>query len=107
MAKGWTVVRDGRLGHVKTTPRQEKKFNDIIKNTHKFTYEQLKKHGDEAYLAAVAEEDRIIEGVKEGRITKPDVVKKAEAIMAIRAKKAKAAEAKIKKNEVKTEAATE
>lgn len=90
MAKGWTKVYSNSI--INTMSTQEKRElnktrRNIIRNTTSLSVENLKKEGDLLYEQRIAEEDRLVALVDEGKIAKKELIEKATAIKADREKK--------------------
>lgn len=90
MAKGWKKIYSNSISNTMSSQEKralDKKRRDIIRNTTSLSLENLKKEGDLLYEKRVAEEDRLVALVDEGKITKKELVEKAAAIKADREKK--------------------
>lgn len=86
MAKDWKRIYTN-AGNVGNT--DFRKFNKAIRNTVSLSAPDLKKYGNECYDKQIAEEDKLIAAVEAKRATKPEQVKRAESIVALREKSAK------------------
>lgn len=99
MAKGWTTIRNDNQGNTGKT--NFRAFDKLIRNTKTLSVAELKKASNEAYDKRIAEEDKLIAAVKDGRATKPEQIERAKAIESARAKAKK--EKKEKSAETKAE----
>lgn len=64
---------------------KNQKFKNVIRNTKSLTVNELKALSKEHYQEKIAEEDKLIAAVAEGRCTNSKLVKKAEKIKQNRA----------------------
>lgn len=90
MAKDWTQIYSNGIEDkqsIQEKKRMDKKRNLLIRNTKTLTVEQLKKEGDTLYAQKMAEEDRLIQLVSDGKVTKKNLVEKVALIKADREKK--------------------
>ena len=92
MAKGWKIV----YTNASTGNKSDfKAFNKAIRNTQHLSIDELKKQSIELYEKRIAEEDKLIAAVKSGHATKPEQIKRVNAIKEAREK----AKAKTEKKE--------
>ena len=83
MAKGWkTVYTNTNTGN----KSDFKTFNNTIRNTQRLSIDELKKQGIELYEKKIAEENKLIAAVEAGCATKPEQIKRVNAIKDARAK---------------------
>ena len=92
MAKGWKTV----YTNISTGNKLDlKAFDKAIRNTQSLSIYELKKQSIELYEKKIAEEDKLIAAVEDGRATKPEQIERVNAIKEAREK----AKAKIEKKE--------
>ena len=83
MAKGWKTV----YTNASTGKKSDfKAFNEAIRNTQHLSIDELKKQSIELYEKRIAEEDKLIAAVESGRATKPEQIKRVNAIKETREK---------------------
>ena len=83
MAKGWKTVYTNK----NTGNRSDfKAFDKAIRNTQHLSIDKLKEQGNELYKKKIAKEDKLIAAVESGRATKPEQIKRVNAIKETRAK---------------------
>ena len=83
MAKGWKTVYTNKNTGNKS---DFKAFDKAIRNTQRFSINELKEQGNELYKQKIAKEDKLIAAVESGRATKPEQIKRVNAIKEARAK---------------------
>lgn len=85
MAKGWKTVYTNKN---RSTGNKSyfKAFDKAIRNTQRFSIDELKEQGNELYKKKIAKEDKLIAAVESSRATKPEQIKRANAIKEARAK---------------------
>ena len=92
MAKGWKTVYTNRSTGNKS---DFKAFDKAIRNTQSLSIYELKKQSIELYEKKIAEEDKLIAAVEDGRATKPEQIERVNVIKEAREK----AKAKTEKKE--------
>ena len=94
MAKSWkTVYTNASTGN----KSDFKAFNKAIRNTRHLSIDELKKQSIELYEKKIAEEDKLIAAVENGRATKPEQIERVNTIKEAR-EKAKKSKKKEKDN---------
>ena len=83
MAKGWKTVYTNKNTGNKS---DFKAFDKAIRNTQHLSIDKLKEQGNELYKKKIAKEDKLIAAVESGRATKPEQIKRVNAIKEARAK---------------------
>ena len=83
MAKGWKTVYTNKNTGNKS---DFKAFDKAIRNTQHLSIDKLKEQGNELYKKKIAKEDKLIAAVESGRATKPEQIKRVNAIKKARAK---------------------
>ena len=83
MAKGWKTVYTNKNTGNKS---DFKAFDKAIRNTQRLSIDKLKEQGNELYKKKIAKEDKLIAAVESGRATKPEQIKRVNAIKEARAK---------------------
>ena len=83
MAKGWKTVYTNKNTENKS---DFKAFDKAIRNTQRFSIDELKEQGNELYKKKIAKEDKLIVAVESGRATKPEQIERVNTIKEARAK---------------------
>lgn len=89
MAKGWknfATINGEEIIDRKTRVRNDKGFENLIKNTKTMSVKELKDEAETLYLQKTWEEDKLITNYNEKKLKSKEAIKQAKKIIKFRAK---------------------